>query len=120
MARIVVVDDNEGVRSLLRAYVARSGLEFEIVAEASNGEEAVDVVREASPDAVILDWEMPVLDGPTALPLLREVIPEAAIVMFSSRGPEGAADALQAGADAYVDKDAGPGRVLEELARLLR
>lgn len=119
MARVVIVDDNEHVRELLRVFLTHAETDFEVVGEAANGEEGIDVVAALTPDAVILDWQMPVLDGLGALPRIRAAVPQAVIVMFSSRGSHGAPDALEAGADVYVGKEEGPGRVVQELTERL-
>jgi DNA-binding NarL/FixJ family response regulator len=115
---IVIVDDNEYIRQLLRDFLAHDGGEFQVVGQAFNGDEAVDVVARAKPDGIILDWQMPVLDGLGALPRLRQVAPDAVIVMYSSRGHGSAGEALAAGADAYVDKEDGPSAVVDRLRDL--
>ena len=115
MARLVIVDDIDGIRALLRDYLSIAAPDVEVVGEATNGAEAIDLVGALQPDAVILDWQMPVLDGLGAAPGLRAVAPDAVIVMYSSRGSYGAGDALAAGVDAYVGKEEGPSRVVEEL-----
>jgi DNA-binding NarL/FixJ family response regulator len=82
--RVVIVDDTDSLRELMRAHVeAEPGME--VVGEAVDGLHAVAVVRQAQPDAVILDVEMPVMDGLQALPGLLDAAPGAKIVVFSSR-----------------------------------
>lgn len=80
---VVIVDDNEGTRSLLRALVQRDG-RLEVVGEAGDGLEAVSVIRERQPDAVILDIMMPVVSGLEAIPDILDVSPSTRIVGYSA------------------------------------
>jgi DNA-binding NarL/FixJ family response regulator len=71
---------------------------MEVAGEATDGRQAVEVARDVQPDAVILDVEMPVLDGLQALPGLARAAPNAKVVVFSSRAdPETAAAARSPG-----------------------
>jgi DNA-binding NarL/FixJ family response regulator len=102
--RVVVADDEASVRALLGITL---GLEedFAVVGEAENGEEAVTLIDDSHPDAVILDLMMPVLGGMDAIPRIRSCSPETKIVVFSTlSASEAAVDALERGADAYVEK----------------
>lgn len=102
--RVVIVDDTDSLRELMRAHIEQAG-GMEVVGEAVDGLHAVAVVRQTRPDAVILDVEMPVMDGLQALPGLREVAPEAKIVVFSSRLETPTDEAArQRGADAVFFK----------------
>jgi YesN/AraC family two-component response regulator len=78
---------------------------FEIVGEAANGKEAVQLAADEHPDVVILDLAMPVMDGMEAIPQIREVSPETKIVMLtgfdSGRLSE---QAMSLGAHAYLEK----------------
>lgn len=80
---MVIVDDNAGTRALLRALTGRDP-RLEVVAEAGDGLEAVHVVREHGPDAVILDIMMPVATGLDAIPDILEVSPRTRIVGYSA------------------------------------
>ena len=80
---VVIVDDNVGFTELLSRAFLRDG-RFEIAAVASNGAEAVRLVKEHQPDIIILDDEMPVRTGVEALPELLEVSPDAKVVLFSA------------------------------------
>ena len=102
-ANVVIIDDNKIIRELLTIVAQMADLE--VVGEAENGEEGVELVRTALPDAVVLDQEMPVLNGVSALPLIREALPAATIVMFSSTDDPQLAELTRArGADAYFVK----------------
>lgn len=80
---IVIVDDNQGTRSLLRALAARDP-QLEVVGEAGDGLEAVEVVRACQPDAVILDIMMPVATGLDAIPDILKLSPQTRIVGYSA------------------------------------
>lgn len=104
MRSVLLVDDTASMR-----LIARLMLETEpgwsIVGEVADGQAAVDLLRDTQPDVIVLDYQMPVLDGLKALPLLRAHCPAARIVMWSSNPDIGDA-ALAAGADAFVPKTA--------------
>src|SRR5437588_12716538 len=80
--RVVIAEDDPDIRFLV-ADVLESDGRFQVVAEASNGAEAVRLAEEHQPDAVVLDLMMPVMDGGTALPKIRQVAPKAAVVVLS-------------------------------------
>lgn len=104
---VMLVDDALGVRQLIAKALDRSGL-FEVVAEAGNGHQALALAREHSPQVVLLDLSMPVMDGLTALPLLHELLPQAFIVIFSTVEHVDLHDAVLAkGAVGVIDKGAG-------------
>lgn len=107
--RVVLVDDNESIRRLLRTLI---GLDPDcvVVGEATDGEEAVQVAAGTRPDVVLLDVVMPVMDGVSAIPRIREVSPASRIVMFSSE-PERRSDALDVGADGWLTKGASWGDI---------
>ncbi|MFC7493024.1 MULTISPECIES: PAS domain S-box protein [unclassified Nocardioides] len=117
---IVVVDDAADVRMLVRARLRLSGL-LDVVGEASDGAEAVDVVRRLQPALVLLDVSMPVMDGLEALPHLLAVAPGAKVVMYSGFQEEGLAHrAVDLGAAAFFEKSTSlhtlPGDLLDVLA----
>lgn len=102
---VVLVDDDPDVRAVIRALLTVRG-SFEVVAEASDGNDAVATVNREQPDVVLLDLSMPVMDGLTALPLVREAAPRARVVVLSGFGTDHAVHlAMRQGADAFVHKD---------------
>lgn len=101
--RVVIIDDTPDLRELLRLALTRGG--FDVVAEAGDGREGIDVVREERPDVILLDLAMPVMDGLEALPSLRRLCPDATIIVLSGFGAtQMSARAVAAGADGYVQK----------------
>lgn len=99
---ILIVDDNDLVRRSVRRIVESIG--HTIIGEAENGKEAIDIAREHrnSVDIVILDHRMPEITGLDALPMLRILLPDARIIMYTSEDVRGRA--LDAGADDFFGK----------------
>ncbi len=103
---VLVVDDSAIYRSLIQGCL-REMTGVNCVGSASDGREAIELARKLSPDVVLLDVQMPVMDGVTALPELQQVAPEAGIIMVSSLTTKGAdvtMSALQLGAFDFVTK----------------
>jgi two-component system, NarL family, response regulator LiaR len=114
--RVLIVDDHSVVREGLRAFLElQDGLE--IVGEAGDGEEAVERALELSPDVILMDLVMPRLDGVGAMRSLRELAPDARVIVLTSfLDDERLLPAIQAGAAGYLLKDVEPA----ELARAVR
>src|SRR5215469_1499387 len=103
--RILIADDHSVVREGLVSLVKRKP-DMTVVAEASNGREAVDLWKEHRPDVTLLDLRMPELDGVGAIKDIREVDPNAHIVVLTTYdGDEDIYRAIKAGAKAYLLKD---------------
>ncbi|HEY2997507.1 MAG TPA: response regulator transcription factor, partial [Acidimicrobiales bacterium] len=113
--RVVVSDDHPVVRQGLRSFLEAQG--FAVVGEAADGDEAVRLVTETRPDVLLTDLVMPGVDGIEAIRRLRAGGPPVGILVLTSfSGAEQVIPAIQAGADGYLLKDAGPG-VLEDAIR---
>jgi DNA-binding NarL/FixJ family response regulator len=113
--RIMLVDDHPLTREALGALLAQHG--FEVVGEASDGAEALELAAELSPDLVLLDLSMPGVDGLTALPGLREAAPDCEVVVLTASGTEdNLLAAIRAGAAGYLLKTEPPGRLISFLA----
>lgn len=105
--RVLIADDTPDIRMLLRWSLDPDD-RFDVVAEASNGQEAVDAARSAQIDVVLLDLAMPVMDGLQAIPIIKESSPATKIVVLSGFDAEAMGDeAMARGADAYLEKGAG-------------
>ena len=112
MIRVLVVDDHAMVRGGLVALLDASG-EVEVVGQAANGEEAVEVARDCQPDVVLMDLSMPVMGGSESTRALLAVAPEAKVVVLTSFSDRDAVKAaLRAGAIGYQLKDAEPTELL--------
>lgn len=102
--RVLLVDDDTDIRHLIGLYLARGDL-FEIVGEAADGIEAIELAERLKPDVVVLDVMMPRMSGQEAIPDLLAVSPGSMIVMLSALAADGqAVPALNAGAFAYIEK----------------
>ncbi len=107
--RVLVVDDSHTIRSLISATLATDG-EIQVAGTAVNGRACLDALVSDVPDLVLLDVEMPVMDGITTLREIRRRYPKLPVLMFSSlteRGARATVEALIAGANDYVAKPAG-------------
>jgi DNA-binding NarL/FixJ family response regulator len=100
--RILIVDDQERARQGLKALLA-TWPRIEIVSEAADGREAVQLVEESQPDLVLMDAKMPVVDGVEGTRLIKERWPETRVVVLTMHASY-RADALAAGADAFLIK----------------
>jgi two-component system chemotaxis response regulator CheB len=109
--RVLVVDDSIVVRRVVMEELTAQP-DIEVAGSASNGRIALDQMKQLHPDLVILDIEMPVMDGLTSLTHLRESHPKTPVIMFSSLTELGAAatlEALSRGASDFFAKPGGPG-----------
>ncbi|MEX2080985.1 MAG: response regulator [Dehalococcoidia bacterium] len=114
--RILIADDHGVVRHGLKMYLGLSD-EFEVVGEARNGAEAVELAKELRPDVVIMDLSMPVMDGIAATRNIGRVAPASRVLaLTSSTEAESVLGVIRAGAMGYVLKDADT----DELVRALR
>ena len=101
--RIVVVDDVPDVRDLLRMNLEIDG-RFEIIGEAGNGNEAIKLVKELQPDAIILDLMMPEKSGIEAIPDIIRDSPDTKIVVLTAHDERRRMKAQAAGAHQYEFK----------------
>ncbi len=122
--RILVVDDSVVIRHLLSKCLERDP-ELEVAGSAPNGKIALAKINQINPDLVILDIEMPVMDGLETLSQLRKTHPALPVIMFSTltqRGASATLDALSLGANDYLSKPQEAGGIdaaLEQVAREL-
>ncbi len=104
MIRVLLVDDQSIVRQGLRMRLLMEP-DIEVIGEASSGEQALELVNVLSPDIVLMDVEMPGMDGITTTATLRANTPQSAVVMMSIHDDtQTRARAQAAGAAAFVEK----------------
>lgn len=114
--RVVIIDDHEMVRRGLSLFL-RGFADMQVVGEAANGAEALQVCEEKQPDVVIMDVIMPEMNGIEATRLLRERFPHIAIVALSSASDTRSVTAtMQAGATSYLLKNVSD----DQLANAIR
>src|SRR5688572_30610867 len=93
--KVMLIDDSVTMRNVLRQELAKHS-SVEVIAQASNGKLALPRVRHYSPDVIILDQEMPELNGLETLQILRRDYPEIAVIMFAAPTQESARITLKA------------------------
>jgi DNA-binding NarL/FixJ family response regulator len=109
-----LVDDHPLTRDALATLLEQHG--FNVVGQAGDGIEAIDVARRLLPDLVLLDLSMPELDGISALPRLREAAPDCEVVVLTASGTEeNLLAAIRGGAAGYLLKTESPERIVEFL-----
>ena len=105
MIKLIIADDHNIIRQGLR-LILETEEDFDIIAEASDGAEAVDLCAKHHPDVVLMDLRMPGMDGLTAIEKLRETQPEIAVVILTTFNEDKLMlRGLQAGARGYLLKD---------------
>src|SRR5919202_3490122 len=114
--RILITDDHAVVRQGLRMFLSLDP-EFEVVGEASNGEEALRMTRELRPDVVLMDLLMPVMDGIAATGAIRSELPDVEVIALTSVLEDASVSgAVRAGAIGYLLKNTEA----EELGRAIK
>ncbi len=118
--RVLLADDHAPFRKGLAVLLATEG-DFELVGEARDGAEAVEMAREVVPDVILMDLAMPRLDGLEATRQIKAELPYVRIVILTSRDDERSVfDALRSGAHGYVLKSSGPSATLRTLREVAR
>lgn len=104
---ILIVDDSAVIRRSVRACIERNS-GWEVCGEAENGSIAIEKVRQLCPDVVILDWQMPVMDGLQAAKEIRRIAPSTTILIITMHeSAELARNALAAGVREVLSKSDG-------------
>lgn len=118
--RVLVVDDHDIVREGLRQLIGGQS-DMEIAGEAADGAAAVEEVRTLKPDVVLLDIAMPQMNGLTLVGLIKEILPETRIVIFSMHKKDAyVLQALIAGAQGYVVKASSSSQVISAIRSVVR
>ncbi|MFE5618721.1 response regulator [Streptomyces sp. NPDC056470] len=110
--RVVIADDEPLIRAGIR-MILTSDADIEVVAEAADGRQAVEEARAHAADVVLLDIQMPVLDGLSALPELRRAAPSARVIVLTTFGErENVLRALEHGGAGFLLKDTAPAELI--------
>ncbi len=118
--RVMIVDDHRMVRHGLNTFLA-GHKDLLIVAEAGDGQEAVERIAQAQPDVILMDVVMPTMDGPTATAKIRQAFPHIQIIALTTfLEPELVENALKAGAISYLLKDVGANKLAEAIRAAAR
>lgn len=118
MAKILIVDDAAFMRMMIKDILTKNG--YEVVAEAANGVEAVELYKSHQPDLVTMDITMPEMDGIEAVKQIKVVNPAAKVIMCSAMGQQSMVmDAIKAGANDFIVKPFQADRVLEAVKKIV-
>lgn len=118
--RLLIADDHSVVRAGLRALLERQG-HFKVIAEASTGEEAVQMAQEHQPDVAVLDIRMPGISGIEACRRITESVAGCRVIMLTSYAEdELLMSAIQSGASGYVLKRIGDNELVQAVERVSR
>lgn len=114
---ILIVDDNDMMRSILRGILRHE--EYDVIGEARNGAQAIELAERSKPDIICMDVMMPEKNGIEALCEIKAARPEVDIIMITSNAdPETVQDSIQNGASGYIVKPFNAAKVLDTLARI--
>jgi DNA-binding NarL/FixJ family response regulator len=114
---ILVVEDDRTIRKLISGFLDKIN-KFNVVGEAIDGQDGVEMAVRLKPDAIILDLVMPRMNGSVAAARIKEILPQAAILVFSSHD-QSIRKYVDGNIDAIVSKSEGLEKLATELNRVL-
>ena len=118
MIKIMLVDDQVIVRRGLRMRLALEP-DLEIIGEASNGREALDLTQKLIPDVIVMDIEMPELDGISASQMLRDSMPDCSVIILTLHDDaQNRSRAIASGAKAFVSKQGGATVLIDTIRKI--
>ncbi len=118
VAKVLIVDDARFMRKTLTAILENS--HYEVVGEAENGRQAVEMYRELQPDLVMMDITMPEMSGMEALRIIKKEFSDSKVIMCSAMGQQKmVVDAIEAGAKDFIVKPFDESRVIDAVSRVL-
>jgi two-component system chemotaxis response regulator CheY len=116
--RILIVDDAAFMRMMIRDILSKNG--YEVCGEANDGVQAIEKFKEVKPDLITMDITMPEMDGINALKEIKQLDPNAKVIMCSAMGQQAMViDAIQAGAKDFIVKPFQADRVIEAIKKTL-
>ncbi len=115
---VLVVDDDSMIRDTLKIILRAD--DYEIAGEASNGESALELCRKFHPGVVLLDINMPGMDGLEVLRVIKQRLPATRVIMISADSTmERVKEAIASGAAGFIVKPFNAGRVLDDITAVL-
>jgi DNA-binding NarL/FixJ family response regulator len=118
MARLLIIDDNDSIRFLMRSFIEQAG--HIVCGEAADGVAGVELAKRTQPDLILLDFTMPALSGTETAAMLKQVLPDTPIILFTLHGDEiNRRFAAVMGADLVVNKADGIPGIAESVKTLL-
>lgn len=118
MVKVLITDDAAFMRTTLKAMIVDAG--YEVVAEAENGLEAVELYKKHRPDLVTMDYTMPIMNGIEALKKIKEFDANAKVVMCSAVAqPNIISDAIQYGAVDFIKKPFNAFQIQDTLNKIV-
>jgi len=119
---VLVVDDNQFMRAIVRNLLNTIGVKT--ISEAADGVAALDIIRDSAPDVVVLDWEMPLLDGPELVRIVRSPgvfpTPDLPIIMLSAHGDQRRIlESVKLGVNEFLCKPVSAKALFERLISIL-
>jgi DNA-binding response OmpR family regulator len=120
--RVLVIDDSQYMRTLVRNLLVNIGVEN--IYEAADGIAGLDAIRTVEPDLVVLDWEMPLLNGPELVRIVRSPgvfpVPDVPIIMLSAHGERWrVVEAVRLGVNEYLVKPVSAKALLDRIVSIL-
>lgn len=114
--RILIVDDSSFMRNIIKTILSTNG--YDIIGEASNGEDAFNLYKSLKPDLVTMDITMPIVDGIAALTNIKEFDPNANVIMVTAMGQKVLVEeAIKAGAVDFIVKPFQPNLVIKTVEK---
>jgi CheY-like chemotaxis protein len=115
---VLVVDDSVVIRRMLASAFLSDG--FKTCIEAENGQEAIDAAKRSKPDLIVLDLSMPVMNGLQSAPLLRQILPQTPIILFTLYGKTvSEKEAYKAGVNLVLEKTLPLSTVIQRAHELM-
>ena len=117
---VLIVDDSPAIRKVICELFTREG-DFQVCGEAENGQKAIDMAQQLKPDLIVTDLSMPVMNGLEATRILRKMMPELPIILYSAHIDDFVQkEALAVGASVMVPKSDAVALLVDRSRRLLR
>jgi DNA-binding NarL/FixJ family response regulator len=118
-SRIIIADDHPLFRSAIRQTLEKHS-DLEVVGEAANGRQAVELCHRLRPELVLMDLRMPEMDGIAATHAIKRELPEILVLILTALDEsKGLSDSLEAGAAGYILKHASPAQITHAVRRVL-